>query len=425
MNAIFDKSAGFLSGGLLKLPNRRFMPDELIQIACSGDNLSVMGCKQNKINAGSISFDYNQSLLGALGELVERYSSGLYDSNFIFDNYENLSKNTNVIHPENFKYYSDKQYIKLESKNIYPLKSQDKIEWVKAFDYINNKYIMIPAFSVYMPYESKHKSSKSFIFTATSPGLAAGKTLKDAVISGFFECAERNAFCNFWYKQNQIVVPQYTSETILKYYGQNNYIKKLFDNKFVRMKVFDLSYISNVEVTVTFLYFEYKGLIYQSLGSAARFTKEESIYKSALEAYQGIEYAISLMDKNLLPDEVNLKEINEFDKHFHFYNKHPQYRNHCPILVDAQDYNRGDLQIFKRAEAEMCRDFTPSELRKTGLKSLPYVDITAKDVKELGYNVARVLTPKWHLLTGFHEWPYLGNFNEKDILFTKYPHPFP
>jgi hypothetical protein len=50
----------------------------------------------------------------------------------------------------------------------------------------------------------------------------------------------------------------------------------------------------------------------------------------------------------------------------------------------------------------------------------------SRDVQQLGYAVVRVISPTWNLLTGVHQYPFLGyKLNESKHLFTDVPHPFP
>ena len=91
MNDIFDTVAGFLTDPVIKIPNRRFIPDCLTQVVCTGRNLSYLGCKTDYIVGGSINFNYEQSLAGALGEFVERYAAGLYhEEEFVTATYDEL-----------------------------------------------------------------------------------------------------------------------------------------------------------------------------------------------------------------------------------------------------------------------------------------------------------------------------------------------
>lgn len=421
MNDIFDTVAGFLTDPVIKIPNRRFIPDCLTQVVCTGRNLSYLGCKTDYIVGGSINFNYEQSLAGALGEFVERYAAGLYhEEEFVTATYDEL-KNCGepVIDIKLLKYYSNEQYQDLCRKGIYLLSGKDRIDWTLTWDYINGCYSYIPAFCVYL-----HLKNNYLLHTST--GLAAGKTLKDAVISGFFECVERDAFANFWYRQNEIKVPQYTVDKILTYYGKQAEITNLIDNRFVKFKFFDLVELAGIETIVTFLYFEYKGKLYQSLGAASRFSKEEAIVKATLEAWQGVEYALSLESKVVLPDIVDLGLINDFDKHFHFYNKYLHLRSECPILKQATSWDSGNDNIYMQDENYLCKNISLDELKKVGISNFFYKDITPVDVEELGYRVVRVVVPQLNHLTGVHSYPFLGGkFERMSGLFTSFPHPFP
>ena len=136
----------------------------------------------------------------------------------------------------------------------------------------------------------------------------------------------------------------------MTYYGKQAEITNLIDNRFVKFKFFDLVELAGIETIVTFLYFEYKGKLYQSLGAASRFSKEEAIVKATLEAWQGVEYALSLESKVVLPDIVDLGLINDFDKHFHFYNKYLHLRSECPILKQATSWDSGNDNIYMQDE---------------------------------------------------------------------------
>lgn len=426
-HSLFNTTAGLLTDGILKIPNRRFMPDCLFQTVVSGKNLHVLGCLQPEIKGSSIAFRQEQSLKGALGEFVERYASGIYDHHtFTIGSYSHLQGKKNALDPAMLRFYSDEQYERLKALNVYPLDKDDCIEWTEGFDLIEQKPCLLPAFCVYMPYQSHVNSPHDYMLGATSTGIAAGPDIEKAIINGFLECAERHAFSQFWYLQKQQPLHSYTAGFLLKNLHASKTIRRLFDNPNVHLKVFDLSEFSALETTVTFLYFNYKGKDIQSLGCAARFHKKEAIVKSTIEAYQGIEYAISLFDKKQWPSTPNTDLLCDFDSHFHFYNSYPEYRAFSPVLKDAALSEQGNDQWYQKDPEKQCRDFSPEELKKTGLKHLYYKDITPIDIEDISYKVARVITPSWSLLTGLHAWPFLGGqLNTARNLFTEYPHPFP
>ena len=137
MNEIFNTVAGFLTDPVIRIPNRRFIPDCLSQVVCTGKNLSYLGCKTNYIIGGSISFNYEQGLVGALGEFVERYAAGCYNEmEFISATYDELINfGKNVIDIGLLKYYSTIQYRELSSKGIYLLSGKDRIDRTLSWDY--------------------------------------------------------------------------------------------------------------------------------------------------------------------------------------------------------------------------------------------------------------------------------------------------
>lgn len=427
MSGLFHRQAGLLNEEVLYLPNRLFMPHQLVQCVTTGRHLDLMGCRLSEIRGSSIAFDKDQSLKGALGEFVERYAAATYSpTDFLTGSYRELAQQYRMLPLRYLRFYSDRQYRQLEKLNIHPLGMDDRIEWVLAFDSIRQCRIPLPAYCVYMPYFSSVPSPHDYLYGSTSTGIAAGASLQEAVKAGFCECAERHAFSRFWYEQEHIDYRQYTTPTILKYFGRNKKVATLFDNPFVRMKVFDLSPFAPLETIVVFLYFRYKDKDYQSLGCAARFNKIEAVIKAALEAYQGIEYAISLTEKKLLPDEPDLTQIDNFDKHFHFYNQYPELRAKSKILREAQDFERGEEKLFYQKPHLLCSGFSKEEFQKIQLPFLLFKDITPIDVSDIGYRVARVFVPGWSGLTGCHHWPLLGqDFNQKDRLFLQWPHPFP
>lgn len=427
MHTICHTSAGLISEALMKIPNRRFMPEGLVQTVVSGKNLGWMHCRCDEIQGSSIAFDSEQSYRGALGEFLERYACACYSSDdFRIDTYDKLSQNEAVLRLENFRYYSDEQYEKLRELNIYPLGGSDLVEWTECRDFLTGESCWMPAFSIYMPYISKINSPHNYMVGTTSTGCAAGNSAENALISGFLECAERHAFALFWYHQDALPYHCYTAKLILQHYKKNKIIRSLFSNSAVQIKCFDLSAFAPVECMVVFLYFRYKNKNYQSLGCAARFSKTGALIKACMEAYQGIEYAISLSEKNLLPAEPDLHGINDFDKHFHFYNHYPQFRKESPILRAAALVDVGEQSIYRADPDNKCLSFSVEELKKVGLSHLIYKDITPIDVDQLNYKVLRVVTPGWCLLTGNHDWPFLGYcLNDSRNLFTDFPHPFP
>lgn len=427
IDQIISTEAGLIPSNLYKTPTRNFLPSGLHQTSCEGMHLTQVGALTDSVLGCSIGLSLESSIKATLGEFCERYCAAHLNSRaFKSATYlELVESGEPALHPKKLKLYAEWQYLNenFPYKQLTPI---DKISWIKGFDLINNYALWIPAFLVYLPYNPSYDGNVKFVLN-TSTGLAAHLEISQAVTSGFFECAERQAFCNFWYNQNTVTVPTYSQELILQAFGQNEMLVRFFKNPRVQMKVFDLSVLLNIETMVVFMFFKYKNQLLMTMGASTRFNKEEAILKAAMEAYQGIEYAIMLHNRNKnskAPVADNFNHIDNFHKHFSFYNDYPHLRESIPILIEAQKKQSNVDTVFYR-KTGMARTIHDTKL--LGLEELIYVDITTSDVREINYTVARVITPGWAYITGQHEHPFLGAdvFQNKDDLFIRYPHPFP
>lgn len=242
MQDLIHTTAGFLNEALLKIPNRRFLPDCLKQSVVGGGNLNESGCRLNKIQGSSIAFDEKQSQRAALGEFVERYAAGHYRSeDFVVGSMTDLSHEHRLLDETCFRYYNRAQYRQLQAYGIRALERDDVIEWTEAVDYLSGESYLLPAFCVYMPYQSALKDAAEYWVGATSTGIAAGMNLTQTLVSGFCECAERHAFAQFWYRQEHIHYKQYSSKLICEHYKRDRDMMKVFKNPRVMLKAFDLS----------------------------------------------------------------------------------------------------------------------------------------------------------------------------------------
>ena len=161
----------------------------------------------------------------------------------------------------------------------------------------------------------------------------------------------------------------------------------------------------------------------QSMGASSRFKKVDAFIKAILEAYQGIEYALRLSKEDGDYSKEDFSNVDDFDKHFAFYNTFPELRERVPILKEALSKSN----FTKEIEDDINKITSFSNLEKLETSYVLAVDITPSDVNSLEYKVVRVITPEWALLTGEHSTPFLGNIkhNNKKELFLELPHCFP
>jgi ribosomal protein S12 methylthiotransferase accessory factor len=426
LTQLLNKEAGLISGEFHKIANRNFMPPNLVAGAISGANLHLLSETRynNEIVGSSIAFTYEQCLKASIGEFVERYCANFYNkSNCITGSFDGLSGSYNLMNPDDIKIFADWQY----QQHDFPFKKptkQDEIHWIKANDFINDKAIYVPAFLVYM----QSLAGNRFYCPHTSTGLAAGQNAEKAIIGGLLEAGERHAFTSFWYHQEYEKYIKYTPQMVINAYGDDPEIVQLYDNNRMKIVIYDLQKYTPFETIMILMYFNHKGVSHQAIGCACRFTKKDALKKAMLEVYQGVEFCIykkSIPWTLNSPDEV--EKLDNFDKCAIYYNHYPEMRLKSPLLKDALTiHDNYAPNIVHKTDG--VKTLNRQELLAHGVDKLYTVRLTTPDVAEIGYEVYRVITPDFSLLSGIYKWPFLGNHHfdkNPDRLFYKIPHPFP
>jgi ribosomal protein S12 methylthiotransferase accessory factor len=417
---------GLINDYLVQVPHRQFIPKGLVSLSAGGKNLKFLGCEINKIAAGSIGFNYQHALNATVGEYIERLLSSIPDQDdIIFGAYDELiEKKFPLIHPNTFNYYAPWQY-DVPEFTLTKFTTSDKVNWIKGYNYLSGQTVYLPSFLIYLS-SIQDRMTKRF-FLGTSTGQAAGISTQDALERGFLEIVERHAFSKFWYTQNYNKLISYTPQIILNSYPDEN-INRLFNNKSVHIKIFDLGESSPTEAIAVFIFFYYKNKLFYTLGAAANFSKKKAITKAALEAYQGVGYAIHLFNKCKWGQDFDIiiPSLNRFKDHFNFYNYFPQLRLKSPVLQSALNekssstelvHFNGKMENFQKSELKNQRD----------IQNIFYVDLSSKNKFQLPFRAVKVVMPEFALLTGSHNHPFLGNkiFSEEKNLFLNLPHCFP
>lgn len=143
-----------------------------------------------------------EAMRGAIAEALERYCAYQQRSNaLVFSEASTLD--APALPPEAFVLYSERQY----ARPGFPYRrppADKRLTWVRAHRPSRDEKIYVPASLVYMNF-SGATGSELFTLT-TSNGLAAGSNLPSAVLSGFCELIERDAFVITWL--NRLPVPE-------------------------------------------------------------------------------------------------------------------------------------------------------------------------------------------------------------------------
>ncbi len=153
-----------------------------------------------------------QAEVSALCEAVERHSGACHgDEIRIRRRFVELAGGEEAIHPNDAQLFSDDQLdnakainAKGHPYNVVPprLDAGAEIDWTPVWSLTQRRHRYLPTSMLYsMPAEERGPAD----LIADSNGCAAGNTLEEAILQGFYELAERDAFAIWWY--NRLRVP--------------------------------------------------------------------------------------------------------------------------------------------------------------------------------------------------------------------------
>ena len=156
-----------------------------------------------------------QSEVSALCEAVERYSGAFHGDEVHrrarFADFVTAGE-WEAIHPNDVQLFSDRQLDDADRinagghpYNVVPprLDPEAELEWSPVWSLTQGRHRYLPTSMLYgMPAECRGGAD----LIADSNGCAAGNTLEEAILQGFFELVERDAFAVWWYNRLQMPV---------------------------------------------------------------------------------------------------------------------------------------------------------------------------------------------------------------------------
>ena len=161
-----------------------------------------------------------QSEASALCEAIERYSSAFHGDEIRrrrrFADFAG-AEDSGAIHPNEVQLFSDRQLDIAEQinarghpYNVVPprLDPNAAMDWSPVWSLTRDRHRYLPTSMLY-GMTPEQRGSRDFI--ADSNGCAAGNTLEEAILQGFFELVERDAFAIWWY--NRLRMPEVDLES--------------------------------------------------------------------------------------------------------------------------------------------------------------------------------------------------------------------
>ncbi|MBL0389478.1 TOMM precursor leader peptide-binding protein [Tumebacillus sp. ITR2] len=143
-----------------------------------------------------------QAKAGALGEALERYS-GRFQGDERRVQASFLQMGELAVHPNSLMLYSEDQFARrdeLNARNVLPgrqiplpFDENAVLEWTPVWSMTERRFKYVPTSSCFFGYPSPVYSH------ADSNGCAAGNSVEEAILQGFFELVERDHVSLWWY----------------------------------------------------------------------------------------------------------------------------------------------------------------------------------------------------------------------------------
>ncbi len=364
-----------------------------------------------KTASGSLNFDENKAIMGAIGEALERYSGAV--CMFDIKSYFELKNEKNILHYKDFSLFSDEQY-----KDTNFLWKRPKEEQ----QYFGEVYSLYDNTKWYVPQELIGLGSKiqDACIPSTSTGIAAHTNKFEAMYSALLEVLERDALTTYWLHSiggREISLEEKYKKEVLAKKGQ--------------IFCFDITQDWNpfpVVAVCGYLLVNNKKRI--SMGVACRENYQKAIEKAYLEWIQGCIFA-GYYDEYHDINLDNYKDVNNFDLHAVYYTKHPEKWTKVPLIKYRSPYQYVEKNNnLKNKDVKYKLEFLLKKLKNENIR-LFYKDISTSDVKDVGVTVIRVLSPDLSLLHGDENEMFLGGktkeatWRYKHLKARKFPNRYP
>jgi bacteriocin biosynthesis cyclodehydratase domain-containing protein len=315
-----------------------------------------------------------QAEASALMEAIERYS-GIFQG----DEIRTTKRFTDFgpsegINPEEVLLFSDAQYRSPEAEpdGAHPVPARfdpsAKIEWSPVWSLRDQRFKYLPTSLMYFFYGGGEET-----YSADSNGCAAGNTLQEAIVQGFLELVERDAYAIWWYNRLQ------RGELDLSHFD-DSYVQDLrtqLGDQGRKLWVLDITSDLGIPTYVAILHWMQNGHENIEFGSGAHFDSRIALLRTLTELNQFLSIGLMNGGSGEKPSLDNVTPLQLKNYTFLLPNGHPA----APVISGSKFGPLADT----RKQVDACVEVA----RQAGLDFL-VLDQTRLDVET---SIARVIVP--------------------------------
>lgn len=331
----------------------------------------------------------------------------------VFKAKESDLKNKKVYNTSHFIQYSEKQY-KMEKFPFKKYVATDNTYWVNGKSLKDGCEKVVPANLIWVNYLQIDPHFPRYNFPHLS-GIAAGKNIKEALLSAISEIIERDSTMKWWIKG-----------------VDSKLIKSEVVNDYLSFSIYELK--SVIPTIAAFLWDDKNDLC--NVGFATRFDFETAVTKAKSEAIQLRQSALRHLNSTLYFNksyrggpEKYLKPKSKSRNYKQIFRD--DFKDMYDLVHNTQYYLDPeavkDLKKFRQIKSSVPSDYRIKNLEElienilNKYEDIIYVDITTQDAQKAGYTVVRVLIPGM-IPNAPTAYPPLGMFDEGEFNLVPLPH---
>ncbi len=362
-------------------------------------NAAELGGEANFRLGGGTSSDRDRAMGKAIGEAVERYCSAFYfkeqlplvavkDASFP------------CVDPAAFALYRDDQYAAWKGGGFVPFTGDVPVRWTRAHDIETTQAVYVPAAMVYMPYKYDLDVEPAIV-QPISTGLACNEGPENALVSAACEAIERDAFTIFW--QARLGPPRVPRASL----DETN--RDLLD-RFARARydvtLFNITTDIGVPTAMAVACHDDPREPGLSIAAASHPLANVAARKCLDELEHTRKWCRRLKATTPPVDPQKTDEILVQEQHLRFWCEQSN-RPFADWLFSSTLEAELPHVAFEDSDSAEHLKYVRESLKTAGLQFL-FVDLTTRDIRELGLNVVKAVIPGLHPLFIGHEKRALG-----------------
>jgi ribosomal protein S12 methylthiotransferase accessory factor len=352
--------------------------------------------------AGS-SFDRQRARLAAICEAAERYAGSLLGRRSMLVRGSFAALRDMAVDPRSLPLGSEREYARPDCP-VAPFHEDLELDWVWASSLTRDRPILVPAGCTFLPHLPARPQER--LQVGTSSGLACAATLEEALLGGLLEVIERDAFLICWLNRfplSRVNLDQWGSARVGMMLDS---YRKLNIMPLVKQVMTD----HGIPVLIAMLINRSGRGPAFALGACASLDPHIAVEKAMIEAEQARRWLVWMEDHESLPKLPAERSPESVQTRL----------DHAAFYADSEALGSIDMLISDDGPAtdltDQLKGDTPLDNLKTIVARLAgldlevlAVDLTSRDLAQVGLHVVRVIVPGLQPLYFGSRMRYLGS----------------